>query len=100
MTSQASDKEISLDYLLQRARAQPLSEDINLSLRPLLSSDGPLLAVLSQLALQAHDMAAGLQGMDLVSDEGRFKAVRMQGMVEGVRLAVDKFLDLGKGEEK
>lgn len=70
------------------------------SVRALLSGDGPLLAVLSQLALQAQRMAEGLQGCDLGSDEGRLKAIRMQGTVEGIRRCVEMFLDFGKMEEE
>lgn len=61
-------------------------------LKPYLSSDSPLLAVLGQIERQAQEIAASLQGSNLMTDEGRFEALKTQGVVQGMRQAVEMFI--------
>ena len=72
-----------------QAAMVPLPIDHGRQLRPMLSSDSPLLAALGQVHLRAGEAAMSLQSEDLVSEEGRAKALRKQGIVEGLRLAIE-----------
>lgn len=62
-------------------------------LRPLLSSDSPLWLLLSEIEQRAKELAQSLQGDDLVTPEGIARAVKKQGVVEGLRLAISMVLD-------
>ena len=72
-----------------QAATVPLAVDHGRSLRPMLSSDSPLLVALGQVHLRAGEMAMSLQSEDLVSPEGIARALKKQGMVEGLRLAIE-----------
>lgn len=77
--------------LVEVAKQEPKS-DLALRLRPLLSSDGAMTEALANVVRMAGEMAVGLAGMDLVSEEGRFNALRQQGQVQGMQLALDAIL--------
>jgi len=49
--------------------------------------------MLGEIEQRAKDIAQSLQGDDLVSQEGVARAVKKQGIVEGLRLAISMVLD-------
>lgn len=91
-----------VDYqaLVEEAAKGQLPENFGKQLRPLLSSDGPLLAVLGQIKRRAQEMAWALQVEDLVSEEGRAGALKKQGQINGLMLAIDTILDPVKALEE
>lgn len=91
-----------MDYqaLVEEAAKAQLPENFGKILRPLLSSDGPLLAALGQIRRKAQEMAWSLQAESLVSEEGRAEAIRKQGTIVGLMLAIDQILDPVKALEE
>lgn len=83
-----------MDYqeLVNQAATKPLPENFGKLLRPLLSSDGPLLAVLGQIQRRAQEMAWSLRVADLVSEEGRAETLKRQGEMNGLLLAIEEIL--------
>ena len=68
---------------------EPQPEDLGKLLRPLISSDGPLLRALALVLKQATELSKGLATIDFTTDEGRLKAIRQQGVIEGLVMAVE-----------
>lgn len=91
-----------MDYqeLVEQAAKTSLPENFGKLLRPLLSSDGPLLAALGQIRRRAQEMAWSLQVADLTSEEGRADALKKQGMINGLMQAIDVVLDPVKDLEE
>lgn len=87
-----------MDYqaLVGEAANRPLDPNHSKALRQLLSSDGPLLASLGQIQRLAHEIAWSLQAVDLGSDEGRMEAVRLQGRIQGLSMAIETILEPAK----
>lgn len=68
---------------------EPLPEGLGRQLRGHISSDSPVMWALSRVVLQTVELAKGLATMDFTSDEGRLKAIRQQGVIEGLVMAVE-----------
>lgn len=83
----------------EAAKHQP-PENFGASLKLLLSSDGPLLVALGQIQCRAQDMAKALSVADLVTDEGRADALKKQGIIQGLKMAIDIVLDPVKNLEQ
>lgn len=80
--------------------ASPLPEGFKNELRSLLSSESPFMAMLGQVQRRAHEMAWSLQAADLTTDEGRMKALKDQGTVQGLLMAIEVMLaPVMEGEE-
>jgi hypothetical protein len=83
-----------VDYqaLIREQAHHPLPPDLGKQLRPLLSSDSPLLAVLGLVMARAQEMAWAIQAENLATDEGRAAAIKSQGLIGGLQMAVDVIL--------
>ena len=68
---------------------QPLPEDMGRRLADYLGSDSPVLRALSLVLKQAEESSKGLAMLDFTTEEGRLKAIRQQGVVEGLVMAVE-----------
>lgn len=92
-----------MDYrvLIQEVAQRPAPWDLGKQLRPLLASDSPLLYSLAAVVKQAQDFAWAMQSDDLVTDEGRAQALKRQGVIQGLTLAIDTILaPLGEFEDE
>lgn len=76
--------------LIEAAQTPP--EDLGKMLRPLLSSGAPLVFALGSVLAEARAFSLALAGEDLSTESGRFAAIKRQGMIEGMKLAVEKIL--------
>ena len=54
----------------------------------------PFQRALREVLREADDAAKQLASADLVTDEGRLKAIRNQGRIDGIRRAVDLLIEL------
>ena len=77
-----------LDYVEEMA-LRPPPEDLGKLLRGHISSDSPLMYALAGVLKQATELSKGLALLDFTSEEGRLKAIRQQGVVEGLMMAVE-----------
>ncbi len=68
---------------------EPTPEDLGKQLRPLISSDSPMVRALALVLKQATELAKGLATVDFTTDEGRLKAIRQQGVIEGLVMSVE-----------
>jgi hypothetical protein len=66
-----------------------LPQDLGKQLRAYISSDSPLVWALSRVTQQAGELTKGLATIDFTTDEGRLRAIRQQGVIEGLVMAVE-----------
>jgi hypothetical protein len=64
-------------------------EDLGKQLKAYISSDSPIMWALSRVILQANVMANGMTTIDFTVDAGRYEAIRQQGIIQGLLMAVD-----------
>jgi hypothetical protein len=64
-------------------------EELGKLLKGYISSDSPVMWALSRVVLQANELARGLATIDFTTDEGRLRAIRQQGTIEGLLMAVE-----------
>ena len=88
-----------LDYqaLMEQMGQEVEPPDLGKQLRPLISSDGPLLRALALVLKQATELSKGLATIDFTTDEGRLKAIRQQGVIEGLIMSVEIMTSASKG---
>lgn len=58
----------------------------------MLASDAPLVQALGLIEKRAKELAEAMAGHDLLSDVGRAEAIKTQGTILGLRLAIDTIL--------
>jgi hypothetical protein len=68
---------------------KPAPPELGKLLKGYISSDSPVMWALSRVIIQANELAKGLATVDFTNDEGRFKAIRQQGTIEGLLMAVE-----------
>lgn len=78
---------------MDEAAKKKLPHNYDELLKPLLSSDGPLLMALGQIKRRAQEIAWGLQVADLTSEQGRAEALKNQGVINGLIMAIDVVLE-------
>ena len=64
-------------------------EDLGKLLKGYISSDSPVMWALSRVVLQANALANSFTSIDFTADAGRFEAIRQQGIIQGLLMAVD-----------
>jgi hypothetical protein len=65
-----------------------------------LSQDGLLLHVVAAIQRQSRILESQLATMNLVTDEGRLKAIQQQGRLSGLKLALVQIFSLAEEEFK
>ena len=81
-----------LDLQMEEMALKALPEGLGKQLKAYISSDSPVNWALSRVVLQARELAKGLATVDFTTDEGRLKAIRQQGVIEGLIMGVEIFL--------
>ncbi len=76
---------------MELAKQAP-KEDLGRRLKPFFTSDGPMIEALANVVRLTEALALGLAGMDLITEEGRFRALQQQGQITGLQLALDAIL--------
>jgi hypothetical protein len=79
------------DYrdLMEEMVGKPCPADLGKLLKGYISSDSPVMWTLSRVVLQANALANSLTAIDFTVDAGRFEAIRQQGVIQGLLMAVD-----------
>lgn len=85
---------MDLKGLIEANTAEVSAKD----LRALLSQNAPLVAALAHLEQTAAERAANLVNADLSTDQGRLNAVKVQGEVRGLRMAIDLIGELAEAK--
>lgn len=67
-------------------------QDLGQRLKPLLTSDGAMTEALANVVRKRNELSLGLAGMDLITEEGRFAALKQQGLVFGLSMALETIL--------
>lgn len=82
------------DYqgLIEAAALQLPTVDLGKRLRPFLTSDGAVTEALANALRIKQGIIIGLSGADLVTEEGRLRALQHQGQIVGIQLALDAIL--------
>lgn len=86
--SASQDLTAMLDKMLEEMAKEDLPEGLGKQLKAHISSDSPVVWALSRVVRQAGELAKGMATIDFTSDEGRLKAIRQQGTIEGLLMAV------------
>ena len=76
---------MDLDPLLKGCRVTVSGKD----LKSLLTQDSPLVAALAEVAKAAEDKLRAMANADLTSDQGRLAAIKAQGEVKGLQMAIE-----------
>jgi len=79
------------DYrdLMEEMVLQAPPADLGKLLKGYISSDSPMMWSLSRVVLQANALANSLTAIDFTVESGRFEAIRQQGVIQGLLMAVD-----------
>ena len=82
------------DFLayVEEMALRPPPEDLGKQLRVHINSDSPVMYALARVLKQATELSKGLATIDFTTDEGRLKAIRQQGVIEGLVMAVELVL--------
>lgn len=87
------------DEVLARAFSTDFKPEMAKDLRDLLSNDSAVLAYLGVLEERRLATQNSLVTVDLASDEGRLRALRMQGIIAGYKLATEVLLELANSDQ-
>ena len=79
------------DYrdLMEQMVGEEPPEDLGKLLKGYISSDSPVMWALSRVVLQANALANSFTSIDFTAEGGRFEAIRQQGIIQGLLMAVD-----------
>lgn len=69
----------------------------------LFTSDSPFVQLIGMVLRETEERGRGLMNQDLVSEEGRMRALQVQGEVRGAMGLIERILDMvieGKEEDK
>lgn len=87
--------------VIEAAKSFVVLPETGRALEKMLSADSPLLAFLKEVELQMDGARQALSVCNFSSEEGRAKAISLQGKIQGLLAAEEILFDVAsKGEEE